>query len=1049
MIINIKPFKYMEIFIHANSKRPAGRFFKLLLLLILPLVVAAQTPDTSPHINSRLNGKVLDAVTKQPLPGATITIKGVTHSVTTDIDGNFQFITGQSFPYTLVVTYIGYTTQEVIATGTPVEILLKENVSQLNDVIVTGYSTQERKYIAGSIASVSGDAIKDQTAAGFNQLLQGKATGVQVLSNSGVPGGGITFRIRGNNSINASVDPLYVIDGVIISNSDPIGSAGGQQGSNPIADLNTSDIESIQVLKDANATAIYGSLGANGVVLVTTKHGKRNAPAAINFNTYQGWSTAVKKFAVTTGPQTQQLVNESTVNTAKDKAIDAGIDPSTITVALPFANPASAPTYDRTDYLFRTARSENYDLSVQGGSQTSDYYAAIGYLNQESIVKPSTYTRYTARFNYDNYVTSKLKFGTSTSITRSVRNLSGSDNNPTGVINSALFVRSYLPIFNADGTYARYGSFDNHIALINNLNDVAVGWRTISNLYAEYAFTPDLKLRSSWSVDNNTENENAYSNTLISAGIASNGSASSSMNQNLVYTNEQVLTYIKSFGRDNRHNINALIGNTLESNISNGTSSSGTGFATNNITSVSSAATRSGSASQSTNKLVSFFGKASYAYDDKYIIDGSIRADASSRFGKNKQWGYFPSGGLAWRAGQEDFIKDLNIFDDLKFRGSIGVSGNQNGIGSYASLGLWSAGANYLDQAGTAPSQLANPDLTWESTRQIDFGTEFSVLKRHLTIGLDYYNKYTYNLLLNVPVPSRSGFTSILENYGAVRNKGYEVNINSINISNEDFKWTTNFNISWNKNKIEKLASDIAQGASGRNISILRQGYPVNSFYLYKQLYVDPQTGNAVYADLNGDGKITSADRTIVGNAQPNFTGGFTNNISYKRFDLNFFFYFQQGNKIMNMNDFFMIHGGTQANIGFVPRQLDRWTTPGQITDIPRLTTDNANPDKNGGPANNYGGNVASLSSRYLQDASFIRLKTLTLGYTLPKSITQKVAINRLRIYVQATNLITWTKYDGLDPEISSQSSNQNTAGYDWATVPQPRTIQVGLNVTF
>jgi hypothetical protein len=313
---------------------------------------------------------------------------------------------------------------------------------------------------------------------------------------------------------------------------------------------------------------------------------------------------------------------------------------------------------------------------------------------------------------------------------------------------------------------------------------------------------------------------------------------------------------------------------------------------------------------------------------------------------------------------------------------------------------------------------------------------------------LDYYNKYTYNLLLNVPVPYRSGFSSFLQNYGSVRNKGFETAIRSTNINSGNFKWTTDFNISFNNNKIEKLASDIVQGASGRNISILRQGNPVNSFYLYKQLYVDPQTGNAVYDDVNKDGKITSADRQIVGNALPKFTGGFTNNFTYKNFDLSAFFYFQQGNKIMNMNDFFMIHGGTQANIGFVPRQLERWTTVGQVTDIPRLTTYSGDPDVNGGSANNYGGNVASLSSRYLEDASFIRLKNLALGFTLPTSLSQKLSIARARVYVQATNLVTITHYKGLDPEISSQSANQNTAGYDWATVPQPRTIQVGINVS-
>lgn len=1018
------------------------RSVHLLLCLLLAQMAFAQT-DSKLAINSKLTGIVIDSRTKQPLPGAVITIKGTTHTVPADQNGKFSFVTGQSFPYTLIVSFIGFTRQEIIVNKSPVEIQLKESINQLNDVIVTGYSTQERKFITGSITSVSGNDIRDIPAAGFNQMLQGKATGVQVLANSGVPGGGVTFRVRGNNSINASVYPLYIIDGVFVSNNEPVQTGlGNQQQSNPLADLNPNDIENIQILKDANATAIYGSLGANGVIIVTTKRGRRNTKVSINFNTYQGWSAAIKKFKVTTGPETALLSNEARINTAKDNSLD----PATVTGLI--ANPNSQQTYNRTDDLFRVARTQNYDLSTQGGSENSVYYIALGYLNQESIVKSSDYSRYTARLNYDNYLTKKLKVGTSINISRSQRHLSGSDNNPQGVINSALFPRSYLPVYNADGSYARYGSFDNHIALINNLSNNAVAWRSIGNIFAEYTFLPGLKLRSSWSADYNDEYENNYANTLISAGIAVNGSAASYETKNIVYTNEQVLTYIKSFGKNSRHNINALIGNTLNTVTGQGTSATGIGFATNNLTAISAAATTTGSSYSNTAKLVSFFGKASYTYDNKYTIDGSIRADASSKFGKNKQWGYFPSGGLAWRAGQEEFIKQLNIFDELKFRGSIGLSGNQNGIGPYAALGLWSSGANYLAQAGTAPSQLANPDLTWETTRQVDIGTEFSILKSRLNFSVDYYNKYTYNLLLNVPVPYRSGFTSYLQNYGAVRNKGVEVTVRSTNIDTKNVKWTTDFNISQNNNKIEKLASDIAQGASGRNISILRQGYAVNSFQLYKQLYVDPQTGNAVYEDVNKDGKITSADRQIVGNALPKYTGGFTNNISYKNLDLNFFFYFQQGNKIMNMNDFFMVHGGTQANIGFLPWQLERWTTAGQITDIPRLTTYSGDPTVNGGSANNYGGNVANLSSRYLQDASFIRLKTLSLGYNLPSAFTQKISINKARLYVQATNLLTFTRYDGLDPEISSQSNNQNTAGYDWATVPQPRTVQIGINVT-
>jgi TonB-linked SusC/RagA family outer membrane protein len=686
---------------------------------------------------------------------------------------------------------------------------------------------------------------------------------------------------------------------------------------------------------------------------------------------------------------------------------------------------------------------------VAGGTDKSAYYAAFSYYKQEGIVKPSDFQRYSGRLNYDNYISNKIKVGTSISVGRTWRNVSSNDNNPQGVINSAIFVRSYLPVFNADGTYARYGSFDNHLALIDHLDNDAVGWRTIGNVYAEYSILPFLKLRSSWSLDNLSEYENNYTSTLLAAGIANNGSAASYETKNLVLTNEQVLTFIKAIGPGGRHNINALIGNTVNTLLSQGTSATGTGFASNDLRAISVASIRTGSSYRNESKLVSVFGKASYTYNNRYTIDASFRADGSSKFGSNHRWGYFPSGGLTWRAGQEDFVQALNFFNELKFRASVGLSGNQNGIGAYAAQGLWSSGANYLDLPGTAPSQLANPDLTWETTRQFDIGTEFSIFNNRLFIAADYYNKYTYDLLLNVPVPYRTGFSSYLQNYGAVRNKGFEIAIRSINIESREFKWTTEFNISQNDNRIEKLASDISLGASGRNISILRKGYAVNSFQLYKQLYVDPQTGNAVYDDVNKDGAITAADRQIVGNALARYTGGLSNTISYKGFDFNFLFYFQEGNKIMNMNDFFLVHGNTQANIGFLPRQLERWQKPGDITDIPRMTTSSLNPSANNSAANNYGGNVANLSSRYLEDGSFIRLRTVSLSYTLPASVIRRLGFSNVRTYIQGTNLLTWTRYGGADPEVSSQSGNQNTAGYDWATVPQPKTIQVGINLVF
>jgi TonB-dependent starch-binding outer membrane protein SusC len=988
-----------------------------------------------------LKGKIVDEK-NSPLIGATVTVKGTATGSATDTHGNFKFAAKQSLPITLEVRAIGYKNQEIdVYENAPVEIILNGLSNQLDEVIVTGYSTQTKKYISGAVTTVNTNALKDNTAASsFNELLQGKATGVQVTSNSGVPGGSVTFRIRGTNSVNAGVDPLYIIDGVFISSDNLIKTGlGNQAQSNPLADINPDDIENVTILKDANATAIYGSLGANGVVIVTTKRGKKNSKAKINLQVSHGWSKAAKTYPVANGVETAELANESAKNTISD-----GGTASLVTTRLD-----TIKTYDRLKDVFRTAATSDYNLSVQGGNDKNTYFVSLGYLDQQSIVKPSAFKRYSGRLNYDTQITDKLKLGTSYNLSRTWRNVSSNDNNPVGVINSALFVRTYLPVYNSDGSYARYGAFDNHIALINNLNNDAVGLRSIGNIFADYAITPDLKLRSSWSIDNNDVYENNYSNTWISAGIATNGSASSYDTKNQILTNEQILTFIKSFGKNGKHYVNALIGNTINSSLYQSTSATGTGFATNDLTAISTAATTTGSSSKSESKLASFFSKASYTYDNKYTIDGSIRADGSSKFGSNKRWGYFPSGGVTWNASQEQFIHKLNVFDELKLRGSIGLSGNQSGIGAYASQGLWSGSGSYLSTAGTAPSQLANPNLTWETTRQIDLGTEFSVLKNRLSVSLDYYNKYTYDLLLAVPVTYSSGFASYTQNYGAVSNKGFEVSFHSINIQTKDFSWTSDFNISHNKNLIKKLASDITQGASGRNISILKEGYSVNSFYLYKQLYVDTKTGNAVYEDVNKDGKITSADRQVVGNANPDFTGGFTNTITYKNFELNLFISFVHGNKIMNMNEFFMVHGGTQKNIGFLQRQLERWQKVGDVTDIPRLTTYSGDTNVNGGSANNYGGVVSNLSSRYLDDGSFVRLKSASLTYNIPSSITRKVGISNAKIYLSGTNLITLTKYRGLDPEVSSQSSNQNTSGYDWATAPQPRTITTGINVTF
>ncbi|RYC69479.1 SusC/RagA family TonB-linked outer membrane protein [Spirosoma sordidisoli] len=993
--------------------------------LLLTSTVLAQSGGTG---QTRLTGTI-QAEDGERLPGVTVAVKGTSQGTSTDAEGRFSLVLDQANTL-LIISAIGYVTQEIRPAGEPLTIRLQNDVRQLSEIVVTGYGEQSRKSLTSAISTVKGDDLKDIPVASPDQLLQGRAPGVQVQANSGVPGGGIFIRVRGTNSVNAGNDPLYVVDGVFINNTNLVATGlGNQVPSNPLADLNPADIESIEILKDANATAIYGSRGANGVVLITTKRGK-SGKTRLTFDTYQGWSKAPKVFETVTGQQLAELENERFINDGGNPAnvpyravADGGL-----------GLPQQQLTFNRINDLFRTARTANYELSASGGTDKTQFYIGGGYFRQESIVRPTNFERYSLRINLDNQVNDRLKIGTSTTLARTIRNVSSNDNNPAGVINSALFPRSNLPVFNADGSYAKYGNFDNHLALINNLNNNAVGSRIISNLFGVYDFSPHLSLRSSWSIDFNDMYENNYNNTLLLAGQP-RGTATSFLSRDVTLLNEQVLTYRQTFA--DQHSVQVLVGNTLQQNTFQRTTLSGQQFPSNDLQTIASSATQTGSSSRSKAGLVSFFGKANYNFRDRYSLDASLRADASSRFGLSRRWGYFPSVGLGWRVSEENFLRNLNAFDELKLRASWGLTGNQAGISDFASLGLWQGGANYLDLPGTAPLQLANADLSWETTRQWNIGLDAAVLKRRLALEVNYYDKYTYGLLLNVPVPRKLGYSSVIQNFGAVSNKGIEFQVTANWINRRELSWSSSFNLARNINRIEKLAAPITTGS--RDIFRLEEGASLYSFWLYRQTRVNPETGDAEYQDVNNDGAITVADRQLVGNAWPNFFGGFSNTLAYKGFDLGLNLYVEQGAKIMNMNRFFLVHGGTQRNIGYYPDQLNRWQQRGDQTSIPRLTTDPNN--------NNYGGVVQNLSDRYLEDGSFIRLRTLSLGYRLPAPLLTRLRLASVRAYVQATNLFTITPYSGLDPEVNSQSNVANTKNFDWATVPQPRTIQAGLTI--
>lgn len=995
-------------------------------ILVIPQLLKGQE-SSLPLINSVLNGRVLDAKSREPLPGVSLQIRGTTHAAHTDARGRFKFVTGQKFPYTLIVSYIGYEKKEITVVGTPVEVLLKEDVKVLNEVVVVGYGTQNKRSVIGAVSAVKVGEIANNPVASIDQQLQGRAAGVQISANTGVPGDGLFFRIRGTTSINASNDPLYVVDGVFINNQSLQKITTQGQSNNPLADINPSDIESVSILKDAEATAIYGARAANGVVLITTKRGSYNSRSKVTLNAYGGAAWAPKLWDLVSGPEHAVIINEAWVNDGK---------PFETRPFRPVSEggrglPEEQQTYDRLHDVFRTGTLQNYDLSLAGGNEKTRYYMGGGYVSQQATLKTNDFSRASFKINLDQNLNDAIKVGTSNILSRSHRtNARVGDGPQGGILQAALHTPTYLPKFNADGSYAKWAGFDNLDVLINNTDMSSVSTRYIGNIYGEAELIKGLKFRTSWSVDYNVYDEFEYWNTLTNRGSANKGLATSSLSQNTIWINEQTLSYRKLFG--NKHTFGILAGNSIQGTTAKQTYAQGTNFPSDNLKQIASAATTTSSSNLSENNLLSFFSRMDYNYASKYFLELSMRADGSSRFGKDKKWGYFPSAGIAWRLKEENFLKTSTLISELKVRASIGLTGNQNGIDNYAALGLWQGGYNYLDNPGTVPVQLANVDLGWESTRQANAGLELGLLGDRIAVELNLYSKYTTNLLLNDPLAPSTGFSSINRNTGEISNRGFELGINSTNISGAGFKWQTSVNLARNVNKVEKLPTPV--DASYSTIRMV-ENFPLYSFYVYKQLYVDRQTGDAVYEDVNKDGAITVADKQIVGNASPRLFGGMNHSFSYKGFDLSVFFNFQYGNKVYNNNRFFLESGGTRDDRRAINKnQLNRWQKPGDQTEIPRVTT----------IGNNY---ALSPISRFVENGSFLRLSTLTFGYTLPASFSRKVGSSSVRFYAAGTNLALWTKYSGPDPEVNV-TSNPLVQGYDLGTPPAPRTVQFGFNVS-
>jgi len=985
-----------------------------------------------------ISGAVIDGKTNDAIPGATVSVKGKTIGTICDSNGKFELNIKQSLPITLVVNFLGYERKQIILHDLePLTISLIGIINRLDEIVITGYTQTRRAAVTSAITTISSQEISKASSTAITEKLQGQVPGLLISSNSGVPGTSALVRLRGATSITAGNNPLYVVDGIFLNNESVQGLSLGGQVSNPLSDLNPEDIESISVLKDANATAVYGSRGANGVILITTKRGVKNSKTRVQFQVEYGLAKATNLWKLVTGPQHAEIVNAAWQNDGKPFATRPFRSKSEVIAGFPaWGTPEEQQTYDRVSDIFRVALLKKYNLSVSGGDSKTNFYLGTEYQKQDATLKLQNFERYAFRLNLDHAITSNIKVGTSNSISEVNRALVRVGDGPAGLFQAALHSPTFFPVYNADGSYTKSGVFDNHMAILNNSDNHAKSIRSINNLYLKIDLLENLTFKSSLSNDYNNYHENSYYNTnLVYGQPAGQSNDVTTVKQSL--SAEQLLNYNTSF--DNLGDLSVFLGNSVQTTKTIRESITGTGFPSNDFKQISSAAVQTASTTSTKYALVSFFSGANFSYKKRYSIDLNVRADASSRVGAANRWGYFPSLGTAWNISNESFFPKTDAVTDLKLNASYGLTGNQD-ISDFASRGLWRGGSNYDGIPGTSPMQLENPDLKWETTRQLNFGLSASLIKSRLSFIFNYYDKYTTDLLLNDPVPSKTGFSSVTKNIGEISNRGVELLLNSTNISGGKFVWKTNFTISHNTNLVEKLKTPISGSYVMYNI---QQGSPLYSFWVYKQLGVNQQTGDVIFEDVNQDGRITVADKQIVGNAWPKFEGGIRNTFTYAGFDLDVNIVYKSGNKIFNYTRMFLESGGTRGTTRSIQASsINYWKAPGDANVLPRpKSTVNAD------GSFNYEGQ----SSRFVEDGSYIRLRDVSLGYSLPKKTLSLLHLSAARVYITGSNLFTITKYTGPDPEVNvgADESGGLVQGLDFGTPPQPVSVVVGINLTF
>jgi len=1004
--------------------RSAGLVAALLAATGFVSRVSAQQTGT-------IRGTVTDSASGRGIGGAQVTVTGTTRGGLTNDAGAYIIRDVPVGTVTVRAQRIGFTPVDrqltVAPAGVTADFALVASARTLSEVVVVGYGTSSRQNVSSAISSVTAEDIANTPVAGVDAALQGKAPGVQVIQNAGNPGNGISVRVRGPASINAGNQPLYVVDGVPILQENYTQLGLGGQDITAVTGINPDEIEAIDILKDAAASAIYGSRGSNGVVMITTKRG-RAGKSRIAFSGYHGWQSAPETLPMLNAQQYVEIFNESAKNDGYDPD-DYDFEPGVDDTA----------NFDWQKAVFRNSPVRDLQLGASGGSDRMLYYVSGSYFDQEGIVIGSKYTRAATRLNLDFNANSKLTVRSSLGLGREDNNRIQGDGSLDGVVTNALGMQPMRPVYRPDGSFAGRSDrlrYSNPVALANlNTTDLET-MRAFGNVEANYQLLHSLRLTGRGGFDALSLDETQWESPLVDRTYAAsaNGVGKSGHTNASKYLLEGYAT-LEPFSTATSR-LSVIGGASVEYNKSTLNFLRGEGFTSGFRTYVRNASNVTEyDGSQTENNLVGFFSRADWSLRDRYLLSASVRADGSSRFGEDNRYGLFPAASIGWVVSEEPFARSLQRVMNLKLRASYGSTGNQ-GIGDFAARAL-ATGSPYSGTPGISVSQLGNPDLRWENTREFDLGTDVVMFNGRVSLTGDYYVRRTSDLLVQRPIPSITGFTTYWGNIGNIENRGIDLGLNTTNLQlggAGGFEWRSTLTMTFNRNKVTSLFNDqpFTTGINGRETSIATVGKPLGSFFMYKFDGVDPQTGDAILHDLDGDGDITTADRMIVGNPHPDYFGGLTNTFSLRNFELNTFLQFSQGNDVFNMMRIFADDGACTYDNKFTD-VLKRWQKPGDITDVPRMSYDCVS-----------GADV--ISSRFIEDGSYLRIQEVTLGYRVPTRLSSAAKLTNARLYVSGRNLATFTKYSGYNPDVNSAGSDANVVmGTDYYAYPLPRTFTIGI----